>query len=123
MRRIDLGERPRSRSELARWYSAAVTAQKRSGVSVTEYARRLGVTASTLYHWRGRLSAGGGSRLRSGRRTAARPGLIEVVVDGEHAVDTIGCAVVRLGGSRSIEVPHGFDGDDLRRLVTLLESC
>jgi hypothetical protein len=32
--------------------------------------------------------------------------------------------VVRVGdGRRSIEVPRGFDGDDLRRLVAVLESC
>jgi hypothetical protein len=32
--------------------------------------------------------------------------------------------VVRVcSGRRSIEVPRGFDDDDLRRLVTALESC
>jgi hypothetical protein len=123
MRRIDLGERPTDRSDLTRWYSAALAAQEGGGLSVAEYARQLGVTATTLYDWRRRLSAGTGSR--SGRRSAetARPGLVEVVVDRTHAGDAGSCAVVRLVGSRSIEVPHGFDDDDLRRLVTLLESC
>jgi hypothetical protein len=26
-------------------------------------------------------------------------------------------------GRRSIEVPHDFDGDDLRRVIEVLESC
>ena len=125
MRRLDLGERPTGRAGLSQWYSAALAAQKRSGLTLEEYARQLGVTATTLYQWRRRLSGGGGGRSGS-KATEPGPRLVELVVnraDAKTAGDLAMCAIVRLGGSRSIEVPRGFDSDDLRRLVTLLESC
>ena len=121
MRRMNLGERPTGRSDLEGWYSAALTAQERSGLSVTEYAHELGVTASTLYRWQRRLRGQG-----ENEDLAATPfGLVEVGlrVDGAHAPVESEGLVVRVGGDRRIEVPRGFDGDHLRRLVTVLESC
>ena len=49
MRRIDPGARPRSRAELAAWYSAVLDAQSASGLSVAQYAGRIGVSIPTLY--------------------------------------------------------------------------
>ncbi len=117
MRRIDLGARPTSRDELASWYSAALEAQAASGVSVTDYAEQIGVTAATLYQWRRRLSSSSGD-------SQGRASLVEVTIGRPNTASTSGGMIVRLGdGRRSIEVPRSFDGDDLRRLVTLLESC
>jgi len=93
---------------------------------MAEYAGQLGVTATTLYQWRRRLSAGDGPRSARKTTETRRPALVEVIVDRGHPNDVNAagrCAIVRLRGDRSIEVPRGFDGDDLRRLVTLLESC
>ena len=116
MRRIDLDVRPAGRSELAAWYSAALDAQAASGLSVADYAARIGVSVPTLYQWRRRLaSATGGGQ--------GRAKLVEVALAGP-APTAIDDLVVRVcGGRRSIEVPRGFDGDDLRRLVAVLESC
>ena len=120
MARIDLNHRPRSREELASWYATALDDQVSSGLSVAEYATGLGVTAATLYQWRRRLAAQDTAELD-------RPGsfgLIEVMPDGaappEGAESTF---VVRLGRDREIDVPREFDAGDLRRLVTVLESC
>lgn len=121
MRRNDPGERPRSRSDLIGWYAKALAAQLRSGLSIAEYARQIGVTAASLYQWRRRLRAGGapGRSLSTGGSS-----LVELVVsEGHRGGDRGTCAVVRLGSGRTIEVPCGFDDEDLRRLVTLLESC
>jgi len=116
MRRIDLGERPTSRSELAAWYSAALDAQAASGLSVAAYAEGIGVSVPTFYQWRRRLQ----SATRGGRGHAK---LIEVELAGPAARASDGVLVRLCDGRRSIEVPRGFDGDDLRRLVTVLESC
>lgn len=117
MRRIDLGARPTSRDELAAWYSAALEAQAASGVSVTDYAEQIGVTAATLYQWRRRLSSSSGDSQR-------RANLVEVTIGRPSPANIAPGMIVRLGdGRRSIEVPRSFDGDDLRRLVTVLESC
>lgn len=116
MRRIDLGERPRSREELAAWYSTALDAQPASGLSVADYAARIGVSVPTLYQWRRRLA----SQTRGGRDRAQ---LVEVTV-ARPAPSAGGRMVVRVcDGRRGIEVPLGFDGDELRRLVAALESC
>lgn len=116
MRRIDLGERPTSRMELAAWYSAALDAQADSGLSVTAYAEQIGVTAATLYQWRRRLES----------PTGGVPGgskLVEVTVARRAPSGCDGMVVRVCEGRRSIEVPRGFDPDELRRLVTALESC
>lgn len=126
MRRLDLSGRPSGRVDLSKWYSQALAAQERSGLAMAEYARQLGVTATTLYQWRRRLSAGGGRRSAGKATETARPRLVELVVERGDAAAAGGagiCAVVRLGDSRSIEVPRGFDADDLGRLVRVLESC
>jgi hypothetical protein len=114
MRRNDLGERPTTRKELAAWYEAALEDQSQSGLSVSDYAGRIGVTATTLYWWRRRLGQRGGVR--------DPVSLVEVAVAGPEGGGE--ALVVRLSdGRRSIEVPRGFDDNDLRRLVTVLESC
>ena len=120
MARIDLSHRPRSREELAGWYATALDDQASSGLSVAEYATGLGVTAATLYQWRRRLAAQDTVELD-------RPdsfGLIEVMPDSTPGPDeTESTLVVRLGRDREIDVPREFDAGDLRRLVTVLESC
>lgn len=117
MSKIDVDRRPKSRGELAAWYSAALSAQASSGLSMAKFAARVGVGAPTLYQWRRRLEASGGS----GR---GRPKLVEVTITGSGNRAKDEGLVVRLcDGRRSIGVPRDFDGDDLRRLVTVLEGC
>jgi transposase-like protein len=119
MRRIDVGSRPTSRGELARWYSEALEAQATSGLSVAEFAHRMGVSVPTLYMWRRRLGSSHG--------TEALPAkFVEVTVRPSSASTHTepGAMVVRLcSGRRSVDVPIGFDDDELRRLITTLESC
>ena len=106
--------RPTSRKERAAWYGAVLEAQARSGLSVCDYAERIGVTATTLYWWRRRLGQGGGAR--------DPVSLVEVAVAGPEGSGE--AMVVRLSdGRHSIEVPRGFDDDALRRLIGVLESC
>ena len=116
MRRIDPGVRPSSRNELAAWYSAALDAQVASGLSVAAYAERIGVSVPTLYQWRRRL----GSPTHG---TERGPELIEVSLTGAGSRRVDGLVVRVCDGRRSIEVPRGFDGDDLRRVIEVLESC
>ena len=115
MRRIHVGPRPTSRDRLAAWYADALEAQASSGLSVSDFAKQIGVTGWTLYDWRRRLGSG---------RAGDRAKLVKVTVARSAGAQGSGALVVRVGdGRRSIEVPRGFDGDDLRRLVAVLESC
>src|SRR5436190_12642754 len=87
-------------------------------VTVREAARRLGVTASTAYHWMNQ-AAGGAPRRgvakqpgpRKGRHHAP-PTFMQVV----RAVDLAATVVVRVGNAE-VQVRHGFDADLLRAVV------
>lgn len=121
MPRVDLTHRPASREELEAWYATALAEQETSGLSVADFAEELGVTATTLYQWRRRLSA---ARAGDGRCQPSPKGLVEVTVDSRRmAPGDTKSYVVRLGAERSIEVPGTFDDAELRRLVTVIESC
>lgn len=118
MRRIAIPERPTSRGELAAWYSWILEQQAESGLTVTDYAARVGVSAWTLYVWRRRLCA-----VRSSNPSTERPKLIEVTAKRSALPATEGL-LVRIGdGRRSVVVPCGFDAGELRRLLEVLESC
>ena len=117
MRRNDVGARPASRSELAEWYSAALADQAASGMSVAKYAGYLGVSVPTLYQWRRRLGVDVGDPVSGSAK------LVEVTLARPAAVAAGGLVVRLCAGRRSVDVPRGFDEDDLRRLVTALESC
>ena len=118
MARIGCTRRPRSREELASWYAEALDDQACSGLSMTEYAEELGVSAATLYQWRRRLLS---DDRDSGR--AESFGLVEVTVERDVEGREDGAFVVHLHRDRRVDVPRGFDSAELRRLVMALESC
>lgn len=113
------GARPTDRAGQRAWYQAALARQASSGLSVTEYAARLGVNATTLYQWRRRLLPRGSVA----SPPAPRARLVEVAVTGPS--DRSGDALILLvaGCRHSIEVSCNFDGDALGRLLAVLESC
>ena len=117
MRRIDVGPRPAGRDALAAWYAEALDVQRASGLSVAEFAPRVGVSAPTFYAWRRRLAAA------TPRELPAQ--LVELTVARRSSpAAATGPMVVQLcAGRRSIEVPAGFDGAELQRLVAAIESC
>jgi hypothetical protein len=117
MRRIEVGPRPASRDALAAWYAEALEVQSATGLSVAEFAPRIGVSAPTFYAWRRRLTAA------TPRELPAQ--LVELTVArGSSPAAPTGPMVVQLcAGRRSIEVPAGFDGAELQRLVAAIESC
>ena len=113
--------RPADRAGLAAWYEAIFNAQESSGMSVAEAADEVGITATTLYQWKRRLSAAPGVDLQPAS------GLVQVHVRRSRRADQpreAGRSVVlRLGEDRSIEVPDGFDADELARLIAVVVAC
>ena len=102
---------------MAASYGRILEEQARSGLSVCDYAERLGMSRWTLYEWRRRLAEAGSAE------TELRPQFVELTVASPAETPEAGFVVRICDGRRSIAVPGGFDGDDLRRLVTALESC
>ena len=85
-----------------------------SDLSVREYSELTGVSVSSIYHWRRRLS---------GSSLAAAPSsdfVSVTVVPGPIAAEPL---VIEMAGGRRIMVGAGFDAESLRRLITVVESC
>ncbi|MGE3173798.1 MAG: hypothetical protein AB7O97_14325 [Planctomycetota bacterium] len=117
MHKRSMGPRPRSRDELASWYGTVLEKHAVSGLSLKAYAERTGLSACTPYDWRRRLARDNGVD----RLAVRKPRLIEVaVIDGAEKSAT-GFVVRVNDGRQSIEVPAGFDSDELRRVVAALE--
>jgi len=115
---IHATSRPSSRSDLAAWYETALDEQEGSGLSVAQYAAEIGVTAATLYSWRRRLRPS-----PPGAQGEAR-GLVRVqVCQDVDPVVASAALVVRIGDERAVEVPPGFDAEDLVRVIEVLEAC
>lgn len=136
MRSITIGPRPTDRSELSEWYEEVLLEQERCGLSIAEVADEIGVSAPTLYSWRRRLlawsdeaEAVGGAEVDADESLR----LVRVRVRDEDDRDALSDVapkpasptplVVRLAGGHSIEVPTGFDADELSRLIRVVSGC
>jgi transposase-like protein len=94
----------------------------RSGLSLTEYARKHDLPVKKLWSWQARL---GPTRRASGRRKEHHlsGGLLELrPVGAGRPSDAPGLELV-LANGRRLCVPLGYDAEELLRIVTLLESC
>ena len=93
----------------------------KSGVSVAAFAAEIGITPATLYQWKRRLFSDPGPQAVS----EELPGLVRVRVQ-EPAVqpnDPLRPLVVRLDRDRAIDVPPGFDADEVARLIAVVLAC
>lgn len=117
MRRTPLGERPTRRQDLPAWYAAALERQASSGLSMIQFAASIGVPAVTLYQWRQRIAGA----------TAEPEGhirFVELDVVDPAAPESPATSIrVELRSGHHLVVAPGFPGDDLRRLLEVLESC
>lgn len=119
MSRVRIPPRPSDREQLPSWYATVLDAQKSSGLTMADFLVETGISNSSLYKWRQRLiNEAGHAPTRS---VAAE--FIEVKL-ARQLLPSAGDMTVRIAGNRhEIEVPHDFDGDVLRRLVEVLQSC
>ena len=84
---------------------------RRSGLSVSAFCRRYGVTQNRLYAWRRILA----------ERDAEPAAFIPVHVLAENT-SLDGTLEVLLAGGRRLRVPKGFDAATLRQLLAVLEE-
>jgi transposase-like protein len=90
--------------------------QERSGLSVAAFARRRGLRGWVLYDWKRRLRSE-----RKGARSEPTPSFAPVRLIAGPA--TSRSLEVALRSGIKLSIPAGFDEDELRRLVGVLESC
>lgn len=91
-----------------------LSAQPRSGLGVSAYCRRAGISVSSFYYWRQRER----KRDRSARAAAEQPSFVELV----HRPQVSACFRVELRNGTVVEVPSGFRGDELRELVGIVSE-
>jgi transposase-like protein len=91
-----------------------VAAWKRSGTSMSEFARRHGIHLARLQRWKSQLET-----KRAGGRAQFVPVQIQLT-GGDASSDGSGVEVV-LAGGRRIHVGCNFDPETLIRLVATLE--
>lgn len=123
MSTTDLGPRPDDPTDLAAWYRRALSLQASSGLGVTAFAERNGISPSTLYLWRRRQEASEPSASSEAIPSAShRSGLLELrfAVNTDAAKSPI---TVRLRSGIELEVPATFDTDSLRRMLDVLAPC
>jgi len=100
------------------YYAGLLKEQERSGQT---FAEERGVSAWTLYKWRGKLNR---SRRRA-RRDGDGGGLLAIDVVGSSGSSVAwpnGFEIVLQDG-RVVRVPSDFDADRLGELLSVLSSC
>lgn len=105
----ELAETERSR-EMRRLFAR----QERSGLTLSEFARREDLVLATLYWWR--------RRLRDAEGTAS-PSVSFTEVSAVVAAGVGRGFEVVLDGGTTVRVPEGFDAASLRVLLETLREC
>ena len=92
-----------------------------SGLTLKAFGEREGISYTTLQYWRRKLrDASSPSRdTKKSEPVAFAP--VRVIPDAAPAPRS--SYEVWLSNGVSLEVPPGFDGEDLRRLVDVLATC
>jgi len=116
----------RTRTSREEW-AKRVERWQDSGLTAAEFARELGINASTLAYWKYALKKGAESstkrRTKRSRRQprpalAPQPSFVEV----EASTPTNDRFELELSRGRRLRIPRGFDEATLRRLVGVLEA-
>jgi hypothetical protein len=107
-----------------RW-AGLVGRWRRSGQTAREFAESAGVNAGTLAYWAWRLKretseAEGRQVKRRGGSSASVQGarFVELIVDTPEDRRFL----LELGDGRRLCIPTAFDGDSLKRLLTVLRE-
>lgn len=102
----------------ARWREL-LEAQESSGESVRDFARRRGLSATTLYWWRSELRRRDRRRRASSERIELAP---VALLEADRPTGSRGGSFeVVLGNGRRVIVPSDFDAGALGHLVAALE--
>ena len=99
------------------WHEAdarvIIEAWQQGGETASAFARRLGVDSRRLWRW--------AARLRTAEPAPVHFHPVRVASDGaDHRAASI---EIELGGGRRIRVAAGFEAEDLRRVLAVLEAA
>ena len=102
-----------------RGYRELLEEQSRSGLTLRAFARSKGIPEPTLAWWKHTIAERDRARSKTNGTAVS---LMPIKVVGPQLSGPL--FVVELRSGRRVEVAHGFDPEDLRRLVEVLDgSC
>ena len=102
-----------SRESLSLRRLAMVRRFRESGLSARAFASREGISTGTLRLWRNRAE----------RTESESSPFIPVRLVEPRDPQPTALATIELAGGRRLCVPHGFDAEQIIKLVGALESC
>ena len=99
-----------------------IARMKKSGLTLSKWARSEGIDGRSLHAWNVNLARGGGGSPHKTRQALAvrRVKLVELV---PMAAPSRSARYVVRVGQLGLEVDAQFDGATLRRLIGVLRSC
>jgi hypothetical protein len=109
---------PKGLTERGREMRRLLAAQRRSGLSLVDFARQRGLRANTLSWWRHRLRGGDGDS-----ECASAGPFIEVSPVRKVEAAQAGVFEVVLEDGKVVRVPERFEEGALRRLLAVLQRC
>jgi hypothetical protein len=112
---VEAAARPRWRKDDAR---LVLDAWRRSGQTMSAFARLYGIKYERVARWKGRLHG----EPNGEPRAAVRFHPVRVRPVERQRNDSVDRIELVLSEGRSIRVPQGFDADDLRRLLAVVEA-
>jgi hypothetical protein len=104
-----------ARIEEIREHLAELTHRK---ISVAQFAEEIGVSMWTVYTWKKRFGASGGSMSRRGAPPPAD--LIEI---GRTPLTRLTSGIEIDAGDLTVRMPPGCDAGDLERVLRAVRSC
>ena len=97
-----------------------VTRQPASGLSIRDWCARHEVTEASFYAWRRTLAQRGILRSATAKKRRARVVAVEVTHGANTSLESTPLGLVV--NDLRIEIVSGFDGDTLRRLISVLRD-
>ena len=126
--------RAEARRKREEYWRGVFAEQRASGLSHSEFCRQKTISMNAYFWWKrelprreaGRREVRPARRHREGRKISITPSLIPVRIrepeEGTSAVSRSQAFEVVFRSGRVLRIPSGFHAEDLRRLISVLES-
>ena len=116
---LESDAKPAKEDASARWRKL-IEQQRESGLPVSAYCRRRGVSAASFFAWRRRLVGAAGAAEFKPVKVVSEAGRVRGAKSAAR-VDSV--IELRLAGKRRVMVRRGFDRDLLIELIGALEAA
>jgi hypothetical protein len=93
---------PTSREERREWWRRQISRQQSANLSVAEFCRQLGISATTFYYWKRRVEQA--PRTAAGRASAEHPAQDPTVSAGAAVANFVPVSILDPGAGTQLEI-------------------